>query len=109
MNNEDRHCGICWVLLSESIGATGPSFLTLASVAGDHEKCERSELPNRPSVASIVIRHGRNPEDEDRLSQADDSIPIGDVHVDSLKFTWQEHSVVRDEVARLLKLVHPLL
>jgi hypothetical protein len=40
--------------------------------------------------------------------KADNAIPIRDVHVQSLKFAWEQHPVVSNEVSGFLHLVHSL-
>jgi hypothetical protein len=42
-------------------------------------------------------------------SQADGTIPICDVHIQTLKFAREKHSIMGDEIPRLFDLVHSLL
>lgn len=38
----------------------------------------------------------------------DNSVPVGDIHVNALEFAWEKHAVVGDKIAGLLQFVHPL-
>jgi hypothetical protein len=41
--------------------------------------------------------------------EANRLIPVINVHVDSLKLNWQQHTVVGDKVPNLLQFLHALL
>ena len=36
------------------------------------------------------------------------SVPVGDIHVNALEFAWEKHAVVGNKIAGLLQFVHPL-